>query len=135
MKLWKNRWIWFGSSATLCFCTVFHGFYFDYSDRWLHTSFALLLLALAFWLPRVSTYVLLSWLILVALACSMFHELSSSERPTRGTARSHVITGVVNYVWYTVTLEALLDGAPWLTGTVRVMPTDQIIYLPVVFKN
>ena len=33
-----------------------------------------------------------------------------------GTARSHVITGLTNYVWYTVTLNAMV-GATLLTVT------------------
>ena len=50
------------------------------------------------------------------------------------TVRSHTLTGLTNYVWYTVTLNAMVDAAPILTDTVRVMPTDRLLYLPVVLK-
>ena len=48
--------------------------------------------------------------------------------------RVYTLTGLTNYVWYTVTLNAMLDSTPFLTDTVRVMPTDRFIYLPLVLK-
>ena len=51
------------------------------------------------------------------------------------TTRSYALTGVTNYVWYTLTLAALLDSTPLFSDTVHVMPTDQFGYLPVVLKN
>jgi hypothetical protein len=48
--------------------------------------------------------------------------------------RAYTLTGLTNYVWYTVTLNAMLDSAPILTDTVRVMPTDRFVYLPLVLK-
>jgi hypothetical protein len=52
-----------------------------------------------------------------------------------GAARSHTITGLTNYVWYTVTLNAVVDATPILTDTVRVMPTDKSMYLPLTLKQ
>jgi hypothetical protein len=51
------------------------------------------------------------------------------------TTRSYVLTeNVENYQWYTVTLYAMLDELGWLSDTVRVMPTNNFVYLPVVLK-
>jgi hypothetical protein len=36
--------------------------------------------------------------------------------------------------WYTVTLHAMLNGRSWLSDTVRVMPTDRFVYLPVMLR-
>jgi hypothetical protein len=49
--------------------------------------------------------------------------------------RAYTLTGLTNYVWYTVTLNAMLDSTPFLTDTVRVMPTDRFVYLPLVMKG
>jgi hypothetical protein len=48
--------------------------------------------------------------------------------------RAYTLTGLTNYTWYTVTLNAMLDSIPFLTDTVRVMPTDWLVYLPLVLK-
>jgi hypothetical protein len=50
------------------------------------------------------------------------------------TVQSYTLTGLTNYVWYTVTLNAMLDASPILTDAVRVMPTDHFVYLPLVLK-
>jgi hypothetical protein len=49
--------------------------------------------------------------------------------------RTYDLTGLTNYTWYTVTLNAILDGSPFLTDTVVVMPTDRFVYLPLVLKE
>ena len=49
-------------------------------------------------------------------------------------ARAYTLTGLTNYSWYTLTLEAMLGATPILTDTVRVMPTDVFIFLPLVVK-
>ena len=50
--------------------------------------------------------------------------------------RSYVLTeNVQNYQWYTVTLHAMVDSTPWLSDTVRVMPTDRFVYLPLVLRE
>lgn len=51
------------------------------------------------------------------------------------TARAYTLTGLTNYQWYTVTLNAMLNSAPFLTDTVRVMPTDRFVYLPLVRRE
>jgi len=50
--------------------------------------------------------------------------------------RSAVLTEHVhNYDWYTVTLHAM-DGATfWLSDTVRVMPTDRFVFLPLILRQ
>ena len=48
--------------------------------------------------------------------------------------RAYTLTGLTNYTWYTVTLNALLDSTAFLTGTVRVIPTDIFVYLPLVLR-
>ncbi len=52
-----------------------------------------------------------------------------------GPTRTFTLTGLTNYVWYNVTLNAILDGTPSLTDTVTTMPTDQFVYLPLVLKE
>jgi hypothetical protein len=49
--------------------------------------------------------------------------------------RVYTLTGLTNYVWYTVTLNGMLGSAAFLTDTVRVMPTDIFVYLPLVLKG
>jgi hypothetical protein len=52
-----------------------------------------------------------------------------------GLTRAYTLTGLVNYQWYTVTLNALVDTTPILTDTVRVMPTDIVVHLPLLLKE
>ncbi|MFC1976419.1 glycosyl hydrolase family 28-related protein [Chloroflexota bacterium] len=50
--------------------------------------------------------------------------------------RAYTLTNhVENYEWYTITLYAMVDSVPFLSDTVRVMPTDIFVYLPVVLKS
>ena len=54
--------------------------------------------------------------------------------------RAYTLAGLTNYIWYTVTLNAMadvpsVDSTPWLTDTVRAMPTDIFVYLPLVVKD
>jgi hypothetical protein len=51
------------------------------------------------------------------------------------TARAYTLTDLTNYAWYTVTLNAMLDSAPFLTDTVRIMPTDIFVYMPLVMRG
>ena len=51
------------------------------------------------------------------------------------TVHAYTLTGLTNYAWYTVTLNAMMDMAPILTDTVRVMPTDRFVYLPLVIRQ
>jgi hypothetical protein len=48
--------------------------------------------------------------------------------------RQRRLTSLTNYTGYTVTLSALLDSTSFLSDTVRVMPTDRLVYLPLVTK-
>jgi hypothetical protein len=48
--------------------------------------------------------------------------------------RAYTLTGLTNYVPYTITLKSMLDSTPILSDTMTVMPTDIIIHLPMVFK-
>jgi hypothetical protein len=50
------------------------------------------------------------------------------------STRAYSLTGLTNYTWHTVTLSAMLDSTPFLSDTVRVMPTDRFVYLPLVAK-
>jgi hypothetical protein len=45
--------------------------------------------------------------------------------------RRFTLTGLTNYTWYTITLTT---DPLWLSDTVTTMPTDQIMYLPAVWK-
>ncbi len=49
--------------------------------------------------------------------------------------RAYTLTGLTNGVWYTVTLNAMLDAIPVLTDTVYVMPADQLMYLPLILRT
>ena len=46
-----------------------------------------------------------------------------------GDKRTYALTGLSNYTWYTFTLTT--DPA-WLADTVTLMPTDHLIYMPLV---
>ena len=46
--------------------------------------------------------------------------------------RAYTLTSLINYAWYTVTLTT---DPPLLTDTVTVMPTDHLVYLPLVAKQ
>jgi hypothetical protein len=49
--------------------------------------------------------------------------------------RAYSLTGLTNYAWYTVTLNAMLDATPFLTDTIKLMPTDQLVYLPLIWRG
>ncbi|HEY4723395.1 MAG TPA: hypothetical protein VII92_16190, partial [Anaerolineae bacterium] len=50
------------------------------------------------------------------------------------STRAYALGGLTNYAWYTITLNARLDSTPFLTETIRLMPTDRLGYLPVILK-
>jgi hypothetical protein len=58
-----------------------------------------------------------------------------SETNIVSPTRSYTLVGLTNYVWYTVTLNAMLNNTPFLTDTVRVMPTDRLVHLPLVMRS
>ena len=45
--------------------------------------------------------------------------------------RAYTMTGLTNYTWYDITLTAV-GASPVLSDTVRLMPTDVQVYLPVI---
>ena len=47
--------------------------------------------------------------------------------------RSYELTGLTNYTWYDIMLTAV-GSSPVLSATVHLMPTDELVYLPVVRK-
>jgi hypothetical protein len=47
--------------------------------------------------------------------------------------RSYELTGLTNYTWYDITLTAV-GSSPVLSATVHLMPTDELVYLPVVLR-
>jgi hypothetical protein len=49
--------------------------------------------------------------------------------------RAYTLTSLINYEWYTVTLNAMLETTPFLTDAVRVMPTDRFVFLPIARKE
>jgi hypothetical protein len=49
-----------------------------------------------------------------------------------GSARTYTLTGMTNYVLYTLELDAMLGTTTVLTDTVQVMPSDLLVYLPLV---
>jgi parallel beta-helix repeat protein len=51
------------------------------------------------------------------------------------STRVYTLTDLTNYVWYTVTLNAMLDSTAFLTATIQLMPTDRLVYLPVVLRT
>lgn len=50
------------------------------------------------------------------------------------TTRAHTLTDLTNGEWYTVTLGAMEGTTVILSDTVRVMPTDIFVYLPLVWQ-
>ncbi len=55
-----------------------------------------------------------------------FPPIAGLPEPTR----AYTLTGLTNYIPYTITLNAMLDSTPFLTDTVTLMPTDQFLFLP-----
>ena len=49
--------------------------------------------------------------------------------------RTYTLTGLSNYQFYTVTLSALVHGSVTMSDTVRVMPTDRFVYLPLAMRG
>jgi hypothetical protein len=51
------------------------------------------------------------------------------------TTHVYTLTGLTNYTWCTVTLNAVPGSTSLLTDTVRVMPTDIFVYLSLVLRT
>jgi len=54
---------------------------------------------------------------------------------TNSSARTYTLTDLNNYVWYNITLNAMRNGSPFLTNTVRMMPTDIFVYLSLMSQD
>jgi hypothetical protein len=86
----------------------------------------------------------LSWIVNITLPITSTWQIDyTSETGTvllppisipTNIVRSHTLTGLTNYVWYTVTLSAMLDSTTLLSDTVRAMPSDIFVYLPLVLR-
>jgi hypothetical protein len=50
------------------------------------------------------------------------------------STHAYTLTGLTNYAWYTVTLDALPNTTFLLTDRLTLMPTDRLVYLPLVLK-
>jgi len=48
-----------------------------------------------------------------------------------GSTRSYALTGLTNYEWYDITLTTV-GSSPEFSDTVRLMPSDRMVYLPLV---
>jgi hypothetical protein len=51
------------------------------------------------------------------------------------STRAYTLIGLTNYVWYTVTLDAVLGNTSVVSDTVTAMPTDIFVYLPLTLKQ
>ncbi|MCP4427819.1 MAG: hypothetical protein GY803_25330, partial [Chloroflexi bacterium] len=83
----------------------------------------------------------LSWEVNVSVPAAATWQISydgpAGDEPSPITGipnptRAYSLTGLTNCAPYTVTLNAMLEGAPVLTDTVSVMPTDIFVFLPLV---
>jgi|GEM_PF-2227870 hypothetical protein len=50
------------------------------------------------------------------------------------STRAYLLSGLTNYTWYTITLNAMVNNAPIMTDAVSVMPIEMIVDLPFVAK-
>ncbi len=87
--------------------------------------------------------IVLNWEVNTAVAPGTTWQISYSgpagdqPSPITGLAsgtRSTTLTGLTNYTTYDITLNAMVSGSPVLTDTVSVMPTDLLLYLPIVTR-
>jgi hypothetical protein len=59
----------------------------------------------------------------------------TATEPLSMTRSTVLVDNVQNYQWYTVTLHAMVRETSWLSDTVRVMPTDLFVHLPLVMRE
>jgi hypothetical protein len=88
--------------------------------------------------------IFLAWTVHVTLPLSTTWQISyegpagDEASPISGIVsptRAYTLTGLTNYAWYTVTLDAMVDTTSYLSDTVGVRPTDIVLYLPLVLKT
>ncbi len=48
--------------------------------------------------------------------------------------RTYTVAGLNNYTTHTFTLDAMDNGSPVITKTIEVMPTDRLVYLPLILR-
>jgi parallel beta-helix repeat protein len=87
----------------------------------------------------------LSWIVNVALPAASTWRIAydgpAGDEPPPITGivsptRAYTLTGLTDGAWYTVTLNAMLDNAPFLTDTVHLKPdTYEVVYLPLVLRT
>jgi hypothetical protein len=77
-------------------------------------------------LPNTST-----WQITYYYSQTVPITLDNIPNPTR----AYTLTNLTNYLWYTVTLNAVVDSTPILTRSIHLMPTDQLVYLPLIRRD
>lgn len=86
----------------------------------------------------------LSWSVNVALPPDVTWQISytgpSGDEPSpisglSNPTRAYALTGLTNYVPYTITLDAMQAGAPLLTDTITLLPSDNLLHLPLVLKT
>lgn len=68
-------------------------------------------------------------------ACSPAAQGIAAPQPITdigAATRAYALTGSTNYEWYTVTLSSDPAG---LMNTVRVMPSDRLVYMPAVMRG
>lgn len=84
----------------------------------------------------------LAWVVNVTLPVSTTWTIAytgpAGDQPSPITgiaepARSYTLTGLTNYAWYDVTLTAV-GTSPVLSDTIHRMPTDKLVFLPLVRK-
>jgi hypothetical protein len=80
--------------------------------------------------------IVLQWEVNTAVSNGTTWKISYTGNPPitgiNKDVRTYTLTGLTNYTTYDVTLNGMLSGSPILTDTVRVMPTDRFIYLPLI---
>jgi hypothetical protein len=90
-----------------------------------------------------SNKIYLNWTVNVSLPITSTWTISYTGGPGTpaspitgllNSMRVYTLTGLTNYTWYTVTLSTLLESMSVLSDTVRFMPTDRLVYLPVILK-
>lgn len=87
--------------------------------------------------------ILLTWEVNTTLSLTTTWRIEYSSSPTEihtatdshSTTRAFTLTGLTNYAWYNVTLSAMMDSTAIFSDTVRVMPTDISISIPLMLNK
>ena len=98
--------------------------------------------------PRLTLYgtpgnriIHLNWMVNTTLPVTSTWRISYYRRTLSSTinniislTRAYDLNNLTNYAWYTITLNAMLDTTPLYTDTIKLMPTDRSVYLPLILK-